>query len=45
MFNLFDKDFTNKSKLVKSMYKIFKLEGDEEREYTVCESSIGELLE
>lgn len=49
MFNLYDKDYTNKTDLVKSMYKVFKqkkiVENDIDLEYTFCESCIGEKLE
>ena len=49
MFNLYDREYTNKTTLVKSMYKVFKRkkehENDMDIEYTFCESCIGDHLE
>ena len=49
MFTLLDKEYTNKTKLVKSMYKVSKLkkivETDAEIEFTFSEAAIGEELE
>lgn len=45
VLNRQDKDFTNKTLLVKSMYRILKMENNPDREYICTESAIGEELE
>ena len=45
ILNRRDKDYTNKTLLVKSMYRIMKLENNPDREYICTESAIGEELE